>query len=184
MLAAYELILQPILSVRERLMQMLHLSSCLFRRLAQLALLGITLILGFSGCGAKQPPSITQVEGIVLLENLPLPFAHIHFVPELSGFGAEWNSMAVTDEKGHFTLTLVNGQPGAVVARHRVEVTEGPLPRDLRGPEGQAKLSEYMAKRTNRPIPDSYSNFSLTPLRVEVIPQQKNYELHLKRPTP
>src|SRR5437870_12181738 len=76
------------------------------------------------GC-SKSPPPITEVEGVVLLNDQPLPFAQLQFMPELSNFGAEQASTATTDEQGKFRLTCNrNGEPGAVVAKHRVIVTE------------------------------------------------------------
>jgi hypothetical protein len=69
------------------------------------------------------------------------------------------------------------------VATHRVVVAEGPPPKEARGMDGrsQAKLAEYMKGLANRPIPDSYGNYSQTPLRVEVTPNQKLYVLKMSR---
>src|SRR5438105_3770282 len=65
---------------------------------------GLIAALFLGGC-AKVPPPVTEVEGVVLLNDQPLPQAQIEFVPDLKDFGAELNSTAVTDEKGRFTLT-------------------------------------------------------------------------------
>lgn len=135
-----------------------------------------------AGCAKKEPPAITEVEGTLLLDDKPLPFAQIDFVPELEDFGAEMNSTALTDEKGNFTMKLASGRPGAVVAKHRVIVNEG-TPKELRGMDSnsQAKLAEYIAKLSNRPLPEQYGNYGKTPLRVEVKADQKTYVLRMKR---
>jgi hypothetical protein len=140
------------------------------------------VLAGLAGC-AKRPPVMTEVEGTLLMNNAPLPFAQIEFMPELSGFGAEYNSTAVTDAKGQFKLTRANGEPGAAVAPHRVVVSDPPPPPEARGMSGesQAKLSQWMARLANRPIPEYYSNYSQTTLKVEVKADQKKYELKMTR---
>lgn len=132
---------------------------------------------------APKPPAIVPVEGTVYLDGKPLPMAQVEFVPQLKDFGAEYNSSAVTDEKGHFVLVCAYGQqPGAAVATHKVLVTDH-VPDDMRGMSGQAqaRLSGYLAKLQNRPIPEPYAVLSRTPLTVEVKPGQATYELQLSR---
>lgn len=144
-------------------------------------LVGVGLILAIAllpGC-APTPPALVPVEGTVYLDGQPLPLAYVEFVPELKGFGAEYNSSAVTDEMGHFVLTCAIGQPGAAVATHKVMVTEH-TPDDLRGMGAQGKLAEYTARLKNRPIPDQYGTFVKTPLTVEVH-AAGTYDLKLTR---
>src|SRR5439155_8016866 len=132
--------------------------------------LGMLILLALVGCG-KSPPPITEVEGVLLLNKQPLPNAQIEFVPELKDFGAEMNSMAVTDEKGFFRLTCnQNQQPGAAVGTHRVVVTEPATPKELRGQDEktQKEYRQYLAGLKNRPIPDVYATVGKTPLRIEV----------------
>jgi hypothetical protein len=141
------------------------------------------LVLGLSlltcSC-SKSPPPVTEVEGTLLLNEQPLPNALVQFMPETSDFGAEVNSTAVTDDKGHFTLTCaVKNQPGAVVGKHRVVVTEASPPADIR--RQQDKVGEYQNKLKNRPIPPLYSNYSDTTLRVEVTAGQKDYTVKMTR---
>jgi hypothetical protein len=146
-----------------------------------LAGLGVALCL--SGC-AKVPPPVVDVEGTVLLDGKPLPQAQVEFIPELHGFGAEMISQAVTDDQGYFHLTCAyNDQPGAVVATHRVLVTDPPTPAEFRRQDEatQAKYTQYLAGLKNRPIPPEYATFSRTPLVVEVKAGQKTYELKLSR---
>lgn len=149
----------------------------MFRRMA------FFFVLFSAGC-AKVPPPVTVVEGVVLLNDQPLPMAQVEFVPDLKDFGAELNSTAVTDEKGRFSLTCnLKSQPGAVVAKHWVLVTDPAIPENLRGQDAktQAKLAEYQRKLTNRPIPPQYATVGKTPINVEVTANQKEYMIKLSR---
>jgi hypothetical protein len=144
--------------------------------------LGAALCL--SGC-ARVPPPVVEVEGTVYLDGKPLPQAQVQFIPELQGFGAEMNSSAVTDDKGRFQLTCTfQDQPGAVVAKHHVLVSDPPTPEEYRSQDErtQARFAQYLAKLKNRPIPPDYATFSKTPLVVEVKAGQKTYDLQLTRP--
>jgi len=134
-----------------------------------------------AGCGGGRPP-VTEVEGVVLLNGKPLPNAQVEFLPELSKFGAEMNSMAVTDENGRFRLTCNYLQlPGAVVGKHKVTVGEAPTPQEFRGMDAasQGRYTQYMAGLKNRPIPDEYGSISKTPLTIEVTADKKEYKLEL-----
>src|SRR5262245_1773275 len=136
-----------------------------------------------AGC-AKSPPPVTQVDGEVLLDGQPLPFAQITFVPDLEHFGAEMNSTGQSDEKGRFRLTCTHkNQPGAVVAKHRVLVAELPTPAEYRKPDGdtQTRYANHLATLKNRPIPPEYAVVSRTPLLLEVTDGQQTYKLELKR---
>jgi hypothetical protein len=148
-----------------------------------LAGLALGVVLALPGC-RKVPPPVADAEGTVLLDGKPLPQAHVEFVPELSNFGAEMISTAVTDDQGHFHLTCTyKDQPGAVVGKHHVIVMEPPTPEEFRSqdPQVQAKRDQYQAKLKNRPIPTDYGTLSTTPLVVEVKADQKSYELRLTR---
>jgi hypothetical protein len=135
-----------------------------------------------AGCGTA-PPSVTEAEGVVLLNGVPLPKAQVEFAPDLAKFGAEFNSSAVTDDRGRFQLKCANGQDGAAIASHRIVVTEGPVPEKLRGMSGEAQtgLANYLAGLKNRPIPPQYGAVGRTPLRVEVKAGEKEYKIELTR---
>ena len=135
------------------------------------------------GC-AKVPPPVTEVAGVVLLNDKPLPQAQVEFIPDLQGFGAELNSTATTDDHGRFTLTCnQKGESGAVVAKHWVIITDPAVPEDLRGMDArsQAKQQEFLRKLVNRPIPEQYSTITKTPLKIDVTADQKTYTIKLTR---
>ena len=129
----------------------------------------LAALLAATGC-KPTPPAVVPVEGTIYLDDKPLPFAQIDFVPELTEFGAEMNSSAISDENGMFVLKSMHmQQSGAAVAKHRVLVNEH-TPDDMRGMDGksQHRLAVYMAGLKNRPIPEVYGVAMRTPLRVEV----------------
>jgi hypothetical protein len=153
------------------------------RTLLAAALVGLGAALALPGC-RRVPPPVTDAEGTVLLDGKPLPQAQVEFVPELTHFGAEMNSTAVTDDQGHFHLTCAyNQQPGATVGKHHVLVTEPPTPPEFRSQDErtQAKLNQYLSRLKNRPIPEAYGTLGKTPLVVEVKADQKMYKLELSR---
>jgi hypothetical protein len=121
---------------------------------------------------------------VVLIDGQPLPNAYVEFVPQLTDFGAEMNSTGTTDEKGQFRLTCnEKQQPGAVVAKHRVLVTDPPMPQELRGQSEKAQIAaaEWSAKLKSRSIPGIYGTVVHTPLEVDVTREKKSYTLNLTR---
>jgi hypothetical protein len=152
---------------------------------ALIAVTGLLCLLA-GGC-TPTPPPLTDAEGIVTLNGEPLPYARVVFAPELDRFGAEMNSVGITDEKGQFKLTcMFKSEPGAVVASHKVMITEGPPPAETRGPsqEAQERLTRYQAGLKNRPIPQIYATYSSTPITIEVKADQKSYTIQLTRVGP
>jgi hypothetical protein len=138
------------------------------RRMVVVILVGLGGLVVLDGCG-RRLPSVVPVQGTVLLDGKPLPKASVTFIPQLDRFGAESNSMAETDEEGRFTLTCTyKGQPGAVVGKHVVVVTEAPPPKELRRVQDSRVLDQYRAKWGNRPIPPKYSSVSESPLQIEI----------------
>jgi hypothetical protein len=125
---------------------------------------------------------VVPVQGTVTLNGKPLPKASVTFVPQLDHFGAESNSTAVTDENGRFTLTCAyNDQPGAIVGKHVVLVTESPLPDDLRNVRDARAIDRHRANLGNRPIPPQYSSVSQSPLQIEIKKGQESVTIELTR---
>jgi hypothetical protein len=120
------------------------------------------------------------VEGVVTINNQPLPNATVTFTPTAAGVGGQYVGTAVTDDKGHYVLQTA-GKPGAVVGEHKVTVTEGPVPESLRGEENQGRAALAGANQRNRPIPPAYGSLTKTTLTVTVRSDQKDYPLQLSR---
>jgi hypothetical protein len=73
-------------------------------------------VLAVVGCGDGRPTRV-RVSGRVLIDNSPLTFGDVKFVPE----GARPSSGKL-DNEGRFTLTCYDGNDGAVPGLHRVQV--------------------------------------------------------------
>lgn len=86
------------------------------------AALGVAALL-LAGCGGGGP-KLAGVSGVVTVDGKPYKNAVVSFQPQ--GSGATENpgvgSTALTDENGKFTLTTIDGKPGAVVGRHKVRI--------------------------------------------------------------
>ena len=136
-------------------------------------------ILALGGCGKKKPPALTEVEGVVMINGVPLPHATVTLMPELKDF-VELHSVAVTDENGRFKMESF-GKPGAYVGKNRVLVAEGPMPANLRNQEAQGEQAQYLKALKNRPIPDQYGNLAQSTIYVEVKGDQKEYVIQLSR---
>ncbi|HJZ91304.1 MAG TPA: hypothetical protein VKE40_10565 [Gemmataceae bacterium] len=88
-----------------------------------LAVLAIALPLA---AGCSRGPATAQVSGRVTLNGQPLANVHVSFQPIAAGndYNVGGGSYAITDADGKFTLRLVDGEKlGAVVGKHRVEIT-------------------------------------------------------------
>lgn len=81
-----------------------------------------------AGCGSDEPYELAPVSGVVTLNNQPLSDATVTFVPTGQpgqGGMAEVGppSSAQTDTDGRFQLKTRDGKSGAVVGRHKVQIT-------------------------------------------------------------
>jgi hypothetical protein len=134
-----------------------------------------------SGCASSRP-AIVPVQGVLILDDKPVPNAEIQFVPMERGLGAEYIAFGTTDEQGRFTL-LCNGQPGACACENRVIVADASPPESARGQSSasQMEMSRFYAGLKNRPIPPDYATAARTPLAVIVTAERGDYRIELKR---
>jgi len=90
------------------------------RRTFRLLAIALPLV---AGCSSG---NVVPVSGRVTLNGQPVANVHVSFQPIATGsdHNPGGGSYAFTDADGRFTLRLVDGEtPGAVVGRHRVEIT-------------------------------------------------------------
>jgi len=115
-------------------------------------LLAIALPLA-AGCSSG---AIAPVSGRVTMNGQPLANVHVSFQPIASGsdHNPGGGSYAFTDVDGRFTLRLVDGDtPGAVVGKHRVEIT----------PRNTDDDADRRGKGAPKGVPDRYNrNTELT----------------------
>ena len=140
--------------------------------------LGVALL---TGC-AQSRPAIVPVEGVILLDDKPLPNAEVQFIPMERGLGAEFIAVGTTDEHGRFTLSC-NGQAGACACENRVLIADASPPESARGQSSasQAEMSRFYAGLKNRPIPVDYSTAARSPLAVTVSAAKGEYRIELQR---
>ena len=132
------------------------------------------------GC-APSRPAIVPVEGVLFLNDKPVPHAEVQFVPMERGLGAEFIAVGITDDQGRVTL-LCNGQAGACACENRVVIADASPPESARGQSSasQIEMSRFYAGLKNRPIPPDYATASRTPLAVTVSGERGEYRIDLK----
>ncbi len=100
------------------------------------------LFLMFAGCGGNSfNPPLSEVNGRVTLDDVPLPDAIITFVPNDGP-----SSGGFTDQDGRFNLLFKNGQPGAMIGVHSVRIST-----DINGtflPENEKVPAKYNSEST------------------------------------
>ena len=85
--------------------------KCIFARL-----IAVGFLLLPSGCGDGGPP-LALVEGVVTVDDKPLPLATLTFVPEDGS-----PSYGQTDKAGKYTLMFTDTKYGAMLGKHTVSI--------------------------------------------------------------
>ena len=81
----------------------------------------LTLVLAAAGCGPKSKlPKTVKAEGVVLLDNTPVPEATITFIADAGNYHAT----ATSDKDGKFALRAFPEKTGAVPGSYKVEVNK------------------------------------------------------------
>src|SRR5262249_14120625 len=120
---------------------------------------GLTVVLAAAGCGG--PKTVPEVSGTVTMGGQPLVGVVVTYYPVTEGRDGLPYAKGTTDGAGHYTLTLPDGKPGAVVGQSRVVVNWPPRDR--------SDAPDKQAKRPAQPfIPVRYTVVTETPLNFEV----------------
>jgi hypothetical protein len=120
--------------------------------------LAAALLTALAGCGGAKDV-FAEVEGRVTMGGKPLTGAVVTFYPDSEGREQLPYARGTTDDAGRYTLTAVNGTPGARVGNNRV-VVNWPLPeRRADGPPPPPRTPA---------IPPPYTVATETPIVVEV----------------
>ena len=92
-------------------------------RWASAACMAWILLVSGTGCNTS-PFTIVPVSGTVLLDGQPLAGGVINFQPIVTGSATNSGpgSTARIDPEGHYSLSTMAGQQGAVVGKHRVKI--------------------------------------------------------------
>jgi hypothetical protein len=73
-----------------------------------------------SGCGGAKGPELGTVTGTITLDGKPLPNVNIQFAPEATGGAPSYGG---TNAEGEYKLMFAQNRPGAMLGKHRVELT-------------------------------------------------------------
>jgi len=139
------------------------------------AFLALTLL---GGCGWKRDPVLAPASGTVTHAGKPLAHVLVRFMPAERGIAPEWISEGTTDQMGRFVLVSARG-PGAVVGKHRVTVSEGPVPDDIR--EDQARVTDWLRTLDGRPLPERFGTSATSPLEATVDEGGSSIDFELSR---
>jgi hypothetical protein len=120
------------------------------------------VLMAACGCGSGELPNNDRVEGTVLLDGKKLAGVTVEFTPlALTPGRHPIRSKATTDENGRYRLTRTDKKPGAVICQHRVTI----------GP----------ARPGPTTVPPVYWISGSTPLYIDVVAGQHDYELKLSK---
>jgi len=82
-------------------------------------LLGSLLVLACAGCGTSGP-TLCEVEGVVTLDDKPVPDAELTFIPQ--NVPTTMVSYGRTDDNGRYKLAFTATKTGAIPATHHVRI--------------------------------------------------------------
>ena len=130
-------------------------------------------LLAAIGCG-KNPPDVKPAQGVVTLNGQPAPNLMLQFSPITWPEGTPvLAATAVSDAAGKFVLLAHDGRPGVTAGKHKVTVLDNNLNvEEENGPNAK--------KLVNR-VPRSYSATTTTPIEIEIVAGQSEYEVNVKR---
>jgi len=128
----------------------------------------VCLMLALLGCSDGRPTRV-PVSGRVMIDGKPVIKGSVRFVPE----GAR-PSAGTLDSQGRFKLTCYDGEDGAVLGKHRVQVSASEI-------IGAEKVVWH--------APSKYADFRSSGLSVEVTEPTDSVLIKLtwagqKRPAP
>ena len=121
------------------------------------AAIAVTIVVEI-GCGDGRPTRL-PVSGRVLIDGVPLTKGNIKFVPANGR-----PSVGKIGEDGRFTLTCYEGDDGALLGKHRVQVASNRI-------IGDSKIEWY--------APPSYADFRTSGLEVEITKPTDDLKIEL-----
>jgi hypothetical protein len=134
--------------------------SCFVLRASSLSL-AVALSAVSAGCNKPAHPEVGRVSGVVTLDGQPLPEATVMFQP------AEGRaSVATTDSAGKYSMTYLDGVPGAKLGPHTVIIRT-----EIPGEDGQPPIAKEK-------LPKRYHD--QTELTAEVKPGNNTFDFALE----
>jgi len=119
------------------------------------------LLIGLAGCGGPEHPEVGRVSGVITLDGQPLEGATVMFQPTEGRA-----SIATTDSAGKYSMTYLDGVPGAKLGSHQVIIRT-----EIPGEDGQPPIAKEK-------LPKKYHE--QTELTAEVKPGSNTFDFDLK----
>jgi len=121
------------------------------------------------GC-SSDVPSVTPVEGVVIINGKTAPNVLIQFNPSSWPEGTPViGASALSDTEGRYALVCPDGRKGAPIGKHKVTLIDNNL-----NVEDEPKIT---AKRIVNRVPMTYLSPGSTPLEIVVEVGKKDYDL-------
>jgi hypothetical protein len=119
----------------------------------------IAIVVLAGGCGDGRPKRV-PVSGVVLVDGQPLSQGNIKFVPKNGR-----PSAGKIGSDGHFSLTCYDGEDGAIVGSHQIQVASNRIISD-------SKIEWY--------APPTYADFRTSNLSAEITDPVDDLKIELK----
>ncbi|MDO5554444.1 MAG: hypothetical protein Q4G68_11860 [Planctomycetia bacterium] len=106
----------------------------------------VSVLLLVAGCSDFHKFPLASVEGTVLCDGQPIPFAVVYFVPVQEGESPVIgkSGQGITDKDGKFSISTYRPGDGAVIAKHTIRVA----PSSSTDPNCKADLSHTKVLQT------------------------------------
>lgn len=135
------------------------------------------IVTNLIGCNFS---GLSPVEGVVMLDGVPVANASIQFIPQGSGRDAT----AGTNAKGEFVMSTQEPRDGVMPGAYKVVITPpanaGPLQKFTSADEAMAAEARAQPIPANPSFPVKYTRQDLTPLTQEVPAKEKKIVFDLK----
>lgn len=102
----------------------------MFHKSALMVVVLNLFVISLVGCGRVDGPQVADVSGTVTLDGQPLPGVNIQFAPDGPGGSPSFGG---TNQNGQYRLLFSPTKAGAMLGKHRVEITARETPRDEDG---------------------------------------------------
>ena len=120
------------------------------------------------GCAPAKPEIVPLTVIVKTAKGQPINNVQVKFVPQIEGLDGNAIAVGVTDDQGSCQPMLRGSEdPGCYACLHKIEVSEGPLPDDIRAAytsDGGASGKAFQQSLKHRPIPKDYTRLNTTPL--------------------
>lgn len=136
----------------------------------------LAVILTLAGCGKDSKHNTVKVEGVVTLDDKPVPNATVTFRPVKEGSGAP--ATATTDDQGRYSLITVGTgtrEAGAVPGEYHVGVIKTKIDTDTSGDSsdpnyGKQKVAygKKAEKGVTHAVPQKYNKPEESGIKVTV----------------